>query len=164
MVEAESEVVLLPSFVFASMLHMLMTYAAVRLCGGCCCHCYVCLGRINLCSFGNASLHVWYAAVSVWNSWVSFWLKVKWVAQASHPASFLYTTARRGDFSLHIKACSRCVLAGFRLEGLLEIWHCRSCMNDRSLNAFRHNTVCGSKSVVSKLYHEITKGRGATTS
>ena len=36
MVEAESEVVLLPSFVFASMLHMLMTHVAVRLCGGCC--------------------------------------------------------------------------------------------------------------------------------
>ena len=68
MVEAESEVVLLPSFVFASMLHMLMTYAAVRLCDGWCCQCYVCSGQINLFLFGNASLHVWYAADSVWNS------------------------------------------------------------------------------------------------
>ena len=27
--------------------------------------CYVRSGRINLCLFGNASVHVWYAAVSV---------------------------------------------------------------------------------------------------
>ena len=65
MVAAESEVVLLPSFVFASMLHMLMTYAVVRLCGGWCSQCYVCSGQLNLCLFGNASLHVRYAAVSV---------------------------------------------------------------------------------------------------
>ena len=64
MVAAESEVVLLPSFVFASMLHMLMTYAVVRICGGWCCQYCVRSGQINLCSFGNASLHVWYAAVS----------------------------------------------------------------------------------------------------
>ena len=37
MVEAESEVVLLPSFVFVSMLHILMMHAAVQLCGGWCC-------------------------------------------------------------------------------------------------------------------------------
>ena len=34
MVEAESEVVLLPLFVFASKLRILMTHAEVRLCGG----------------------------------------------------------------------------------------------------------------------------------
>ena len=37
MVEAESEVMLLPSFAFASMLCILMTHAAVALCGGWCC-------------------------------------------------------------------------------------------------------------------------------
>ena len=37
MVKAESEVVLLPSFVFASILCILMTHAAVQLCGGYCC-------------------------------------------------------------------------------------------------------------------------------
>ena len=37
MVEAESDVVLLHSFVFVSMLSMLMTHAAVQLCGGWCC-------------------------------------------------------------------------------------------------------------------------------
>ena len=88
--EAESEVVLLPLFF------------------------------INLYSFGNASLHVWYAAVSVWNSYVSFWSKVKRVTQTSRPASFLYTTARLGVFLLHIKTCSQCVLPGFRLEGSMK--------------------------------------------
>ena len=37
MVEEVSEVVLLPPFVFASMLRILTTHAAVRLCGGWCC-------------------------------------------------------------------------------------------------------------------------------
>ena len=37
MVKAESEVVLLPSFVFAPMLLILMTHGAVRLCAGWCC-------------------------------------------------------------------------------------------------------------------------------
>ena len=93
MVVAKTEVVLLPSFVFASMLSMLMMYAVVQLCGGWCYGCCDCSRRNDLCSFGNASLHVWYAALSVWTSKVSFWSKVKWVAQTSRPASFLYTTA-----------------------------------------------------------------------
>ena len=41
---------------------------------------YVRSGRINLCSFGNASLHVYYAAVFVWKSEVLFWWKVERVA------------------------------------------------------------------------------------
>ena len=46
------------SFVFVSMLSTLMTHVAERL--GCvwCCKCSVHSGRINLCLFGNASLHV----------------------------------------------------------------------------------------------------------
>ena len=44
MVEAESEEVLLSSFVFVSLLRILMAHAAVRLRGGCCCQmwCFPC--------------------------------------------------------------------------------------------------------------------------
>ena len=51
--DAESEVVLLPSCVLRC--DSVVAGAA----------CSVCSGQINLCSFGNTSLHVWYAAVSV---------------------------------------------------------------------------------------------------
>ena len=39
-------------------------------------------------------------------------------------ASCTNLSSRLGDFLRHFKACLRCVLAGFRLEGLMEIWHC----------------------------------------
>ena len=48
------------------------------------------------CSFGNASLHVWYAAVFVWNSQVSFWSKVKRAACINLlSSSFFYTQHQR---------------------------------------------------------------------
>ena len=128
------------------MLSTLMTHAAVRLCGGWCCQCYVCSGRIHLCSFGNASLHVWYAAVSVWHSSVSFWSKVKRVTQTSRPASFLYTTARLGVFLLHQSLFTGCFnwFSPGRLDGNLALcWRKLNCENavHKRQNELVHNNV-----------------------
>ena len=88
-------------------------HAAVRLCGGWCCQCCVWSGWIRLCLVGDASLHVWYAAVSV-----SFWSKVKRVACTNLVQRPVNTQQPDWVFSRHTL---RSVYGVF--QPVFKIWH-----------------------------------------